>query len=99
MPGCSGGLVVTTLVCFVYFAREAAGALAPGIPRALCFLGRRFLHSSDASRRENAEARHCERSEAIHLAMPRHGLLCFARNDGWSSPSIREPDHLSPQAG
>src|SRR6266436_5556892 len=24
--GCSGGPVVTTLVCFVYFAREAAGA-------------------------------------------------------------------------
>jgi len=27
MPGCSGVTVVTMLVCFVYFAREAAGAL------------------------------------------------------------------------
>jgi hypothetical protein len=25
-PGISGGPVVTTLVCFIYFAREAAGA-------------------------------------------------------------------------
>jgi len=27
MPGDSGGPVVTTLVCFLHFAREAAGAL------------------------------------------------------------------------
>jgi hypothetical protein len=35
MPGKTGVTVVTTLVCFIYFAREAAGALAPGIPCAL----------------------------------------------------------------
>src|SRR3954451_13007061 len=28
MPGCSGGPVVITLVCFFTFAREAAGALS-----------------------------------------------------------------------
>jgi hypothetical protein len=44
------------LVCFIYFAREAAGAAAPGIPCALSFLGARFTHNSDASRREMAGA-------------------------------------------
>jgi hypothetical protein len=47
------------------------------------------MQTSGASRRENAkpyvelEQRHCERSEAIHLATQRkNGLLRFARNDG-----------------
>ena len=32
-----------------------------------------------------ASQRHCEQSEAIHsFFMPRHGLLRFARNDGWT---------------
>jgi hypothetical protein len=36
MPGETGVTVVTTLVCFLFFAREAAGAnRAPGIPCAL----------------------------------------------------------------
>src|ERR1700736_5243375 len=35
--GCSGVLVVTTLVCYQHTAHEAAGAAAPGIPHALCF--------------------------------------------------------------
>jgi hypothetical protein len=36
MPGESGVTVVTMLVCFYHFAREAAGAIgAPGIPCAL----------------------------------------------------------------
>jgi hypothetical protein len=31
-----------------------------------------------------ASPRHCERSEAIHsFFVPGHGLLRFARNDGW----------------
>jgi hypothetical protein len=54
-PGKSGEPVVNMLVCFTYFAREAAGAAGT----------RRFLrpllsegsgHTSDASRRENAES-------------------------------------------
>jgi hypothetical protein len=37
MPGDAGVTVVTTLVCFDFIAREAAGAIgAPGIPCALC---------------------------------------------------------------
>src|SRR5258705_14007536 len=53
-------------------------------------LGERFINGSGASRREvgNAfvklEQRHCERSEAIHLAAQRkNGLLRCARNDGF----------------
>jgi hypothetical protein len=39
MPGWSDVPVVTTLVCFFIFAREAAGAIgAPGIPCALVSL-------------------------------------------------------------
>ena len=50
MPGKSGGPVVTTLVCFLHFAREAAGALGTRhSPRPL--LGERDMHDSGASRR------------------------------------------------
>jgi hypothetical protein len=38
MPGQPGKPAATTLVCFLHFAHEAAGASAPGIPHALCFL-------------------------------------------------------------
>jgi hypothetical protein len=56
MPGVSGGPVATTLVCFFYFAREAAGAAGTRhSPRPL--LGKRFMHASGASRREIAGAR------------------------------------------
>ena len=52
--GCSGGPVVTTLVCFLHFAREAAGAAGTRhSPRPL--LGERLMHDSGASRRGNAE--------------------------------------------
>src|ERR1700722_5286918 len=40
MPGFSGGLVVTTLVCFVLFSHARLRVhRAPGIPRALCSEG------------------------------------------------------------
>src|SRR6202022_1525592 len=54
--GCSGATVVTTLVCYLHFAHEAAGAA--GIrhsPRPLS--GERFMHNPGASRREGAYAR------------------------------------------
>jgi hypothetical protein len=55
MPGYSGATVVTTLVCFLHFAREAAGALGTRhSPRPL-FQGESFMHNSGASRRGNAE--------------------------------------------
>ena len=38
-----------------YFACEAAGASAPGIPHALPWKGGNCFHTSDASRRENAD--------------------------------------------
>ena len=45
MPGRSGEPVVTTLVCFIYFAREAAGALGTRhSPRPL--LGERLTQDS-----------------------------------------------------
>src|SRR6202048_5310515 len=48
MPGYSGGPVVTTLVCFIYFAREAAGALGTRhSPRPL-FSGANVLQNSAA---------------------------------------------------
>jgi len=52
MPGDSGVTVVTMLVCFFYFAREAAGASsARHSLRPLISLGERFLQNSGASRR------------------------------------------------
>jgi hypothetical protein len=54
MPGDPGATVVTTLVCFLHFAREAAGATGTRhSPRPL--LGGRFMHSSGVTRRGNAD--------------------------------------------
>jgi len=56
MPGESGGPVVTTLVCFLHFAREAAGAAGTRhSPRP--HLGERFTHDSGASRGGTADLR------------------------------------------
>src|SRR3954470_5032453 len=57
MPGVSGVTVVTTLVCFFTFAREAAARRAPGIPCALISLGR-TIHAS-LGRRSVARMRRC----------------------------------------
>jgi hypothetical protein len=47
--------VVIALVCFFYFAREAAGAASTRHSlRPLLFGGQRFPHTSGAWRRENA---------------------------------------------
>ena len=56
MPDESGVTVVTTLVCFYHFAREAAGASR--IRRFLrpLFFGREVKQNSDALRREKAES-------------------------------------------
>src|SRR3981189_3793274 len=66
MPGLTGELVVTTLVCFLHCTRGCGCIGARHSPRPLIFWGGDFLHTSGAWRRENAETRHCERSEAIH---------------------------------
>ncbi len=63
---------------------------APGIPCALCFIGRTaFAKLGHIAPRDRGVAsgiqRHCERSEAIHFAAQRkNGLLrrCAPRNDG-----------------
>ena len=59
---------------------------APGLPCALVFEGKVFLQNFGRNAlREcgGVSSRHCERSEAIHLAEERkNGLLRFARNDG-----------------
>jgi hypothetical protein len=87
------------LVCFppLPSAHETAGAT--GIrhsPRPQG--GERFVNDSGASRGEIAKAclkfkyRHCERSEAIHLAAQRkNGLLRFARNARLPTLSRRRP--------
>src|SRR3982074_3399354 len=52
--GCSGELVVTTLVCYLHFAHEAAGAAGTRhSPRPLFSKGERFLHNSGRPRRES----------------------------------------------
>ncbi len=58
-PGESGGPVVTTLVCSLHIAREAAGAARIRLSLRPLFLrgGKRSLHSSGASRREIEDAR------------------------------------------
>ncbi len=82
-------LAVTTLVCFVFFAREAAGATGTRhSPRPLLFEAVDFLwHDSGAVRRGNARVCVLDviaRSGATKqstLACGPHGLLRFARND------------------
>jgi hypothetical protein len=53
---------------------------APGVPHALCFIGRKIhaqLGRIAPRGRERAFRRHCEWSEAIHLSL--RGLMdCFA---------------------
>jgi hypothetical protein len=49
-PGCPGEPVVTNSPCFFIFAREAAGASAPGVSRALCCGGKGFYINSGADR-------------------------------------------------
>jgi hypothetical protein len=81
------GPVVTTLVCSITFAREAAGAASTRRFLRPLFL-RVFCQSSGVSRREieipYLERRHCEErsDEAIHSFYARRdGLLRSARND------------------
>jgi hypothetical protein len=55
-PGVSGKPVVTTLVCFFHFAREAAGASRTRLSlRPLLSEGQMFGQTSDAWRREKAK--------------------------------------------
>src|SRR3981081_3644417 len=55
MPGLTGELVVTTLVCFLHCTRGCGCIGARHSPRPLIFRGGDFMHTSGASRRENAE--------------------------------------------
>src|SRR5436309_15725481 len=67
MPGNPGEPVVTMLVCFFIFAREAAGALgARHSPRPLSFQRAAWLRKTRARCGENAEV--CVRAQLIHLA-------------------------------
>ena len=78
--GCSGVLVVTTLVCYQHTAHEAAGAAAPGIPHALRAKGFFKARAQRAARSgTHVEQRHCEErsDEAIHLSL-RGYVDCFA---------------------
>ena len=83
MPGDSGVLVVTRVRSTNTSAHEAAGAT--GIrhsPRPLWAEDSSTARALCAARSRRCVCRHCERSEAIHLAAQRkNGLLRFARND------------------
>jgi hypothetical protein len=70
----------------VHIAHEIAGAARTRSSlRPLCFEGANDMHHFGRiapREREGVFFRHCERSEAIHLAARRkNGLLRFARND------------------
>src|SRR5213596_1145399 len=57
MPDRSGVTVVTTLVCFILFRTRDCGRIGrPAFPAPSVTKGERFMHSSDASRREDAES-------------------------------------------
>jgi hypothetical protein len=75
------------LVCLLYFAREAAGALGTRLSlRPLISQEFKAKLARIARRdREVVSSRHCEEhsDEAIHsFFVLCHGLLRFARNDG-----------------
>jgi hypothetical protein len=72
------------LVCFQYFAREAAGATAhPVFPAPSVLLEGNFMHRSGAIRaarmRINVQ-RHYERSEAIHSFFARRKWIASLRS-------------------
>src|SRR6202158_1990787 len=55
--GCSGATVVTTLVCYLHFAHEAAGAAGTRpSPRPLFFKGASFMHKAGGTRRGSANS-------------------------------------------
>ena len=56
MPGYSGATVVTNSCAFYTLRTRLRVHWAPGIPRARCFQGGKFMHNSGASRRGNAES-------------------------------------------
>jgi hypothetical protein len=77
MPGYSGATVVTTLVCFLHFAREAAGAAGTRhFLRPLFSWADGLQNDSDASRRENAEPYPfgCSKIETDNYVTRRHVL-------------------------
>src|SRR5260370_19095717 len=86
MPGVSGVTVVTMLVCFVYFAREAAGASGGRhAPRRLSSEGERLRHNSGISCREitdpylngrllNIELLKLRSSRLRHAAVVKQGM-------------------------
>src|SRR4051812_46795416 len=96
MPGSSGVTVVTTLVCFISFAREAAGALSARHSLRPLFSDGGKLKQNSGACREIAESfpelgqRHwvCAR-ERKRRGNPFSGLLCAmdcSRNLSSGSP-------------
>ena len=83
MPGVSGVTVVTMLVCFLYFAREAAGASrARHSLRPLIFGRQLNAQSGRIAPRDRGVAswRHCEEQsdEAIHSFLRRFWIASLA---------------------
>jgi hypothetical protein len=93
MPGDPGGPVVTTLVCFFHFAREAAGALGTRhSPRPLFFEGswrkprvhraarmRTYIFAALRKMNQSRHASHCQPKPLR--------LLAFA----WAGPIVARP--------
>src|SRR5665213_922001 len=99
MPGETGVLVVTILACFFKLHARLRAHRAPGIPRALCSqrVGNKWIPRAKNAGGEIAKSCPvviaCDKREAFAqgskatkqsiLALPRDGLLRFARNDGY----------------
>src|SRR6195256_4639449 len=76
--GCSGELVVTTLVCYLHFAHEAAGATGTRHSPRPRILGKCFMHASGASRRGIANA--CLQIESLTVVAREGGRSSIPRH-------------------
>src|ERR1700738_1051688 len=88
MPGVPGEPVVTTLVCFVFFAREAAGASSARYSlRPLFFMGRKFIHAPGASPRGNAEGCFALVTSSKAVGWARRHVRRSSKSEGGSLPT------------
>jgi hypothetical protein len=88
----SGVTVVTMLVCFFHLHARLRVHWAPGIPCALYFgEAKQFaqLGRNHAARSRSHVCRHCERSEAIHLAAQKKQSISPRKKEEWIASSLR----------
>src|SRR5439155_12076877 len=90
VPGETGVTVVTTLVCYFYFACEAAGASSARHSLRPLISGAKFLPNlgriAPRDRGVMMSLRGAKRRSNPLFYSRQHGLLRFARNDGIRLP-------------